>query len=199
MGALRTVALLGRTTGLAVLEDALIGNTLIELAAVYTHGRLPRSEGGGPREELATYRALCTQNGVPLHVLDLPEAREVQAFLPDGKIDLMIVLSWKYILAPAALDRISGYGVNLHRGALPTYRGLNPVRRAIEAGERRVAITAHRIVEEVDAGPTLATVWLDIDPLAPGRDINDYTEEVKARLLPLYAPLARLAITLAAS
>ena len=123
----------------------------------------------------------------------------MHAYFPDGRIDLMVVLSWKYILPPATLDRVSGHGINLHRGALPAYRGLNPVRRAIEAGERRVAITAHRMIEEVDAGPTLATVWLDIDPLAPGRDINDYTEEVKTRLLPLYAPLARLAITLAAS
>ena len=199
MRPLRTVALLGRSTGLAVLEDALIGNPQIELDAVYTHGRLPKSEGGGERRELAAYKELCAQNDIPLHVLDLPEARAVEAFLPAGNIDLMIVLSWKYILSREALERVSGCGVNLHRGALPAYPGLNPVRRAIEAGERRVAITAHRLVEEVDAGPILATVWLDIDPLRPGRDPDDYAQEVKARLGPLYAPLARLAITLAAS
>ncbi len=190
---LRTVALLGRDTGLAVLRDALFDNQRIDLAEVFTHGKLPKAEGGGPRTELAIYRAMCAERGVPLTVLDLPEAQRVEDYLPE-ELDLMVVLSWRFILNPAALRRPKVGGINLHRGELPKYAGAEPVRRAIEAGETRTAITAHTMIAEVDMGLEIARVWLDMPPLSAGASSADHAETVKKRLLGLYAPLARLAI-----
>ncbi|CAA7614710.1 hypothetical protein MTBLM5_140028 [Magnetospirillum sp. LM-5] len=193
MKKLRTVALLGREPGLRVLQDVLIDNPLVELAAVYTHPNLPRKEGGGPRPELARYQALCAAGGVPLHCLDVAQAKGLDQMLPEHRADLLLVLSWRSILTAAMLAQ-ARFAINLHRGALPDYAGAEPVRRAIEAGEARVAITAHHMVEEVDAGRVAATVWMDIAPCPPTLSAAEYAEQVKERLLPLYAPLARLAI-----
>lgn len=191
---MRTVALLGRQPGFLVLRDALLGNPLVSLAAVYTHGRRPRAEGGGERPERARFADACAAAGVPLHVLDLPEARNLADFLPTEPFDLLLSLSWRCVLTRNVLDRPRLAAVNLHRGALPDYAGAEPVRRAIEKGERRVAITAHRMVEEVDAGEVLDVAWHDIDPLPPGMTAAQYAEVVKERLFPLYAPLARRVI-----
>jgi methionyl-tRNA formyltransferase len=191
---LKTVAILGRETGLAVLRDALIGNPLVELDTVFTHGRLPKGEGGGERPELAAFREACDRAGVRLSTLDLPAARRLEEFLPAEPFDLLVSLSWRALVSPAGLARARVGTVNLHRGALPAYRGAAPLRRAIEAGERRVAITAHGMVEEVDAGPVLATVWMDIEAPPAGTTAVAHASTVKARLVPLYAPLARLAI-----
>ena len=193
MTPIRTVALLGREPGLLVLRDALIDNPLVDLVAVYTHGRLPRAEGGGPRPELAAYQECCSKSGVPLYALDHPDTKRLDELVPAHRADLLLALSWRTILSPAVLSSVKT-AINIHRGALPAYAGALPVQRAIEAGERRIAITAHHMVEEVDAGPIVGTVWLDVDPLPIGRAAADYAEEVKIRLLPLYAPLARLAI-----
>ena len=190
---LRTVALLGRETGLAVLRDALLDNPRIDLAGVITHGKLPKAEGGGVRTELARYQALCAKHGVPLTVLDHPEALRVEEHLPDG-LDLLVVLSWRFILRPAALAKPRIGGINLHRGVLPEYAGAEPVRRAIEAGETRTAITAHHLAEIIDAGPEIARVWLDMPPPPMPMSSVEQAELVKARLVGLYAPLARLAI-----
>ncbi len=182
---MRTVALLGRDTGLAVLQGALFDNEKIDLTGVFTHGKLPKAEGGGTRPELAVYQELCEQRGVPLGVLDPPEARRIEDYLPEN-IDLLVVLSWRFILTPAALRMPSMGGINLHRGELPKYAGAEPVRRAIEAADTHVAITAHKMIAEVDMGGEIARVWLDCasQPVAT----------IKQRLTGLYAPLARLAI-----
>lgn len=197
MEKLRTIALLGREAGLRVLQDALLTDSSLELALVCTHGHLPRAEGGGPRPELQDYRSACAEAGIPLAVLDGPEARRVEDHLPAGPLDLLVVLSWRHLVSPAALARFRLGGVNLHRGALPGYAGAEPVRRAMEAGERRIAITAHRMTDNLDDGPEVARAWLDVSPLADGAASSDAAEVVKARLLPLYAPLARLAVAAA--
>jgi len=190
---LRTVALLARDTGLAVLEDALLDNEKIELLGVYTHGRLTKAEGGGQRPELPLYREISEARGFPLTVLDLPEARRVQDYLRED-LDVLVCLSWKFILDRTVLDGLRVGGVNLHRGDLPKYAGLEPVRRAIEAGETRTAITAHKMVEEVDMGPEIARVWLDIPAKPPDISNREHADTVKGHLLALYAPLTRLAI-----
>ncbi|WNK01379.1 formyltransferase family protein [Thalassospiraceae bacterium LMO-JJ14] len=187
---LRTIGFLGRDTGLSVLENVLLADPRIEPIAVFTHGHLTRAEGGGPRPEVPYYRQLCEHAGIPLHILDLPQARTPEDFLPDGALDLMMVLSWKFLIPDTCLSRFCFGGINLHRGALPDYAGLEPVRRAIEAGEKRIAITAHGMTGDLDGGPELARVWLDLEPRdAPSVDV------IKDRLLPLYAPLAGLAVS----
>lgn len=196
MTPLRTVALLAREPGLLVLKDALLGNPLIDLCALYTHGRLPKQSGGGLRPDLAEYQAVCAHHGIPLKTIDFSEKERLTELVPLHRADLLVVLSWRMIVSPIVLSSV-GAAINIHRGALPDYAGGLPVQRAIEAGERRVAITAHHMAEEIDAGPAIATVWMDVDPLPVGGDAAAYAEIVKARLLPLYAPLVRLAITAA--
>lgn len=191
---LKTIALLGRDTGLAVLRDALLHNPDIELCHVYTHGKLTKAEGGAPREELSDYKALCREHNIDLTVLDYPNSRNVHNYYPDTPIDLMVVLSWKVILPPEALTPLQIGGINLHRGALPKYAGLEPVRRAIEAGEKRTAITAHYMIDDVDMGETISTVEMALPPCPSDHTSNEHAEYIKGKLLNLYAPLANLAI-----
>jgi methionyl-tRNA formyltransferase len=190
---LRTVALIGRDGGLALLRDGLLDNERVDLVGVFTHGKLPHAEGGGVRSELQTYKLICAEENVPLTVLDAPDARRLEDHLPSD-LDLLVVLSWRFILAPAAL-RVPKLGaLNLHRGALPEFAGAEPVRRAIEAGKTRTAITAHMMVEKIDMGPEIARVWVDIPPLPPNSSSAEHAETIKKRLVGLYAPLARAAI-----
>jgi methionyl-tRNA formyltransferase len=197
MRPLRTIALLARDPGLLVLRDALLGNPMVDLLGVYTHGKLTKAEGGGRRPELDGFIELCRNAGVPLDVMEMSGAGKLAEEIPARRPDILMVLSWRTILTAPVLAAAPRGALNIHRGALPAYPGMYPVQRAIENGDRRVAITALRMVEELDAGPVVATVWHDIDPLKPGRSSADYAEEIKLRLLPLYAPLARLAIATA--
>jgi methionyl-tRNA formyltransferase len=191
---LRTVALLGRQPGLLVLEHALLGQPDVDVVAVFTHGRLPAAEGAGVRPELERFQRLCDTAGVPLHTVDTPAANNIAELLPGCPLDLLVSLSWRYLVPPQVLDRFAYGAVNVHRGALPAYAGARPVQRALEAGERRVAVTAHQMVAEIDAGERIAEVWLDVRPLQAGEDAAARAEDVKRLLEPLYAPLVRLVV-----
>ena len=196
---LRAVALLGREPGIRVLQDALIDNPLVDLVAVYTHGGLPKKEGAGLRPELGRYINTCKFAGIPLHILDLPDAKNIEHHLPGESFDLIVSLSWRCILSKEALDRPNFGAINIHRGALPKYKGAEPVRRAIEAGDSTVTITAHRMTEELDEGAIISTVSLDIAALPIDTSVDEYAEDIKEKLYPLYAPLVRLAIASFAS
>ncbi len=193
MTRVRTVALVARKPGLAVLREALLTDPALELVAVATHGRLPKAEGGGPRREVEAYRSALQGSGVPLLVVDPPQSRDLGRLLPE-RADLLVSVSWRSLVLADVLDRFALGAVNLHRGALPAYAGAEPVRRAIEAGEARVAITAHHMTPEIDQGAEIARVWLEIPPKRPSASAAQYAEHVKSALVPLYAPLARLAI-----
>jgi len=191
---LRTVALLARPPGLLVLRDALLDQPDLDLVCVFTQGRLPKAEGGGVPPDLDRFRELCQLARIPLQIVDGPQAKDIGPLLPTEALDLMVSLSWRYLVPPHVLHRFRLGCVNLHRGALPTYAGAIPVQRALSAGERRIAITAHEMIEEVDAGEKIAEVWVDVAPLGQSDDVEARAERVKAALEPLYAPLARLAL-----
>jgi methionyl-tRNA formyltransferase len=68
-------------------------------------------------------------------------------------------------LLPQRVARHPGHGwVNLHFSLLPAWRGAAPVQHAILAGDQVTGATTFRIVLELDAGPTYATVTEPIRP-----------------------------------
>jgi methionyl-tRNA formyltransferase len=192
----RVVALLARPAGLAVLEDCLLAHPGIELVAVATHRLRPRSEdpARSVRPEMAHFERLCEAARVPLIAADdRATATELPFLAGLPPIDLLCSVSWRFILSAAALRAPALGAINLHRGALPAYGGAEPVRRMLEDGCPDAVITAHLMVEEVDAGPTIATVQL---PMNWDRRTSAaaHAELVKERLIPLYPRLMALAI-----
>lgn len=190
----RVVALVAREPGLRVLIECLFSRPDLEVVKVFTHGALPAAEGGGARTDVAAFRTACDRHGVALEVVDGGAARALAERLPTGPLDILVSLSWRYLVPQAVLDRFPIGALNIHRGALPAYAGAEPVRRAIAAGERRLAITAHRMTAEIDAGDAVAEVWMAVPPRPEGMSDADFAEVAKARLVPLYAPLAHLAL-----
>lgn len=75
----------------------------------------------------------------------------------------MIMTNIHRILSSRVVERCRGRLVNLHYSLLPMFGGLigmDPIRRAIEAGCRFVGTTVHHVVEAVDAGPVISQTVL---------------------------------------
>jgi len=70
--------------------------------------------------------------------------------------------------------------INLHPSLLPKWRGAAPVIRAIEAGDKITGLTIFKIVEAMDAGPTISRVKTRVKP-------NETAGELTKRLFQIGA------------
>ena len=114
-----------------------------------------------------------------------PERMKDEAFLEalrGWRVDLGVVAAYGRIL-PTILLELPRLGmINVHASLLPKYRGAAPIQRAVMAGEPETGITIIRLVQELDAGPMLASLGHSIGS-------EETSAEVEARLAVLGAAL----------
>src|SRR3972149_5900803 len=72
----------------------------------------------------------------------------------DVKPRYIFFVHWSSIVPPSITDAYEC--VNFHLTDLPYGRGGSPLQNLIAAGKRETVITAHRMTQEVDAGPVYA-------------------------------------------
>lgn len=190
----KTVALLARKPGLNVLKDLLVKSPLVDLKAVFTHANLPKAEGGSTRDDLENFRDVCDENNIAFHCLDFPHAKDISPYLPTEDLDMLIALSWRYLVPQHVLNRFKIGSINLHRGYLPTYAGAEPVLHAIQANEKSISITAHEMTVEIDGGDKLGEVHYSLPAHSTALPTAQYVEHIKEKIEPLYAPLCELAL-----
>ena len=122
--------------------------------------------------------------GVPVEFVDpgdFETRKEFDAELAErvSRYDARLVVGAGYmrILTPTFLERFPAV-INVHPSLLPEFKGLDAVKRALEAGVGRTGVTVHFMVEEVDAGPVIRQETV---PVLPG----DTEETLLERLHPV--------------
>lgn len=165
-----------------------------QVVLLYTHRRKPSSEdpARGERPGYARYQAFAEEHGVPLYIKDtFKEAANLHELAAMEGVDFIVSCNWKFKI-PVPILKMARLGtVNLHRGKLPEYRGLEPVRRALEDGRERVYLSAHVMEEEYDTGELIHEVSLDAR-LREGEGLHDAVARLKRELYPHY-PRAMMA------
>ena len=81
------------------------------------------------------------------------------------------MVAYGALLPQSVLDIPPQGWVNLHFSLLPAWRGAAPVQRAIMAGDQVTGATTFRIVLELDAGPTFASITEPIRPTDTSGDL----------------------------
>ncbi len=95
------------------------------------------------------------------------------------KPDIGISMGWRRLVRAPLIDLpVHGF-VNFHTSDLPKYRGFASTSWAILNGEKRTAITAHRMVDGVaDEGAILKKEFI---PIGPETDIAALLDQINAR------------------
>jgi methionyl-tRNA formyltransferase len=142
-----------------------------------------RPKGRGHHVVPTPTKELALQHGIP--VLQPTKLRD-QALLNDLsslRPALGVVAAYGRIL-PDMVLRIPELGmINVHASLLPKYRGAAPVHRAVMNGERETGVTIMRVVQELDAGPMIATVNVPIGSEATSVEIERELANAGAQLL----------------
>ena len=125
-------------------------------------------------------RALAEANGAQFH-----EARQVGAakwrpLWESTAFDLMLVVSWRYLIPPEVYKRPKRGTFVFHDSLLPAYRGFAPTVWAIVNGEDHTGVTLFEIADDVDSGAIVAQERV---PIGADDTIADVMERVTGAYL----------------
>lgn len=87
---------------------------------------------------------------------------EIVEILRKERIDFLVVCDFGKILKKEILQSCRFPAINIHPSLLPAYRGPAPIERCLLNGEQKTGITIIEMTEEVDAGPILAQIEINI-------------------------------------
>jgi len=104
---------------------------------------------------------------------------ELKALQPD----LSVVVAFGQILRREIIDLPPLGTVNVHASLLPELRGAAPIQWSIMRGHEQTGVTIMRIVEQLDAGPTIYQVPEPIGPEETARDLAVRLAELGAEAL----------------
>ena len=163
------VLLSGRGSNLQALLDAGTASWKVALAVSNVPGApgLARAEAGG----------------VPVRTVPHGDFADRAAFedaldaaLQAADIELVVLAGFMRVLGPEFVGRWRDRAVNIHPSLLPSFRGLDTHRRALEAGVAWHGCTVHFVRAELDAGPIILQAAVPVRP-------DDTEETLAARVL----------------
>ena len=97
-------------------------------------------------------------------------------------VGLVVGAGYMRVLTPAFLERFPAV-INVHPSLLPEFRGLDALKRALEAGVKETGVTVHFMVEEVDAGPVISQEAVPVLPEDTEETLLEKLHPVEHRLL----------------
>jgi phosphoribosylglycinamide formyltransferase-1 len=90
-------------------------------------------------------------------------------------VEWVIMAGWMRIVTPVLLDAFPNHVINIHPSLLPSFKGINAVEKALNAGVKITGCTVHIASLEVDSGPILLQAAVPILP-------NDTPETLHQRI-----------------
>ena len=152
-----------------------------EIVAVWTQPDKPA--GRGNKLHQSPVKEFALQHNLTIHQSAKIKTEEAKELFASHKADVAVVVAYGKILPPEFLS-VPRYGcINVHFSLLPKYRGAAPVNWAIINGENETGVTTMRIVEELDAGPTLLQRATNIGERETAPELMSRLAEMGAELL----------------
>jgi phosphoribosylglycinamide formyltransferase-1 len=90
-------------------------------------------------------------------------------------VDLVVLTGYMRILTPEFVRRFRGRTINIHPALLPSFPGLDAFQQALDYGVKVTGTTVHLVDEEVDHGPIIHQVAVEVRE-------DDTHESLKARI-----------------
>ena len=96
-------------------------------------------------------------------------------FLDRAGVDLVVLTGYMRILSPEFVRHFKDRTINIHPALLPSFRGLDAFQQALDYGVKVTGTTIHLVDEEVDHGPIILQVPVEVKE-------GDTHDSLKARV-----------------
>lgn len=107
-------------------------------------------------------RRRAEKMGVPFFVCENVNDESFVETIRRMTPDILVSMSFNQILKDPILQTAPMGFINCHAGALPFYRGRNPLNWALINGEKNFGVTVHHIDEGIDTGDIIRQDFVDI-------------------------------------
>ena len=182
--------LAGRNHGLESLKNL---NKLpnYDIIAIFTHKFNPKSldTQQKERDDFSDYEKFAKTNSIPLYAVDkFNEKFILDDFALKYNYDFLISISWRFLISPQVFSKSNIGSINLHRGNLPKYAGVEPIKRALKNSEKFIHISCHNISKNFDEGKVIfeSTHPTNYDASI---SIDDNVERLKKEITPYFPQL----------
>ncbi len=116
--------------------------------------------GGRPADSLADF---CGSRAIPYHEVPDHNGTECARFLRESGADLLLSANTR-VLSTSTFSIPPLGGINIHKGMLPRYAGLESIFWALYHGETEIGVSIHRLAAGIDTGDLLAQAAINVGP-----------------------------------
>ncbi len=128
-------------------------------------------------------KQIAHEEGIPVLQPEKPRGEVFVARLRELEPELSVVAAYGEILTEEVLELPARGSVNVHASLLPELRGAAPVNWAIIRGHDHSGVTIMRMVRELDAGPILYRVAVELAPDIMAGELYEMLSEIGASAL----------------
>lgn len=159
--ALKIVVLIsGNGTNLQAIIDAIAKGLPAKICAVISN----KLEAFGLQRAAQAnipHSVLSPNNFSSAHDYELALQQQIDFYQPD----LIVLAGFMRVLSATTIHHWGvGRIINMHPSLLPKYRGLHTHQRVIEAQEKQHGISIHFVTKDLDGGPIIAQMAIDMGP-----------------------------------
>ena len=99
-------------------------------------------------------------------------------FFKEVNPDIVIVVAYGQLISKKFLDIPTKGFINIHASLLPVWRGAAPIQRAIMNLDKQTGISIMKITEELDSGPVIKKIEIDISPFDTSGEISEKLSKI---------------------
>jgi len=142
-----------------------------------------RPAGRGQTTRPGPIKEIALEEGIPVLQPEKPRGEDFLARLRELDPEISVVAAFGEILTDEVLALPTHSSINVHASLLPELRGAAPVNWAIIRGLEHSGITIMRMVRELDAGPVLYRVAVELAPDLTAGELYEMLSEIGATAL----------------
>lgn len=105
-------------------------------------------------------------------------------YLKKEEPDLIALAGYMKILPDYIVDYFKNRILNIHPSLLPSFKGLNAIKRAFEYGVKYTGVTVHYVNNELDGGKIITQAVVKIEPEDTLETLEEKIHKVEQRLYP---------------
>ena len=105
------------------------------------------------------HREFVRQYKIPFYFIPASNSNRREAQILEklsGKTDFLVLARYMLIFSRKFLNAYGKDIINIHHGFLPSFKGANPYRQALDNGVKVIGATAHFVTDKLDEGPIIS-------------------------------------------